>query len=66
MELFYRKSERQSTSRISCIAKVADGAGKSNAKGRKIGRPQVTADDISSSLLRHNSAFTAGKMNVPE
>ena len=32
----------------------------------KIGRPQVTADDIPASFLRHYPAFKAGKMNLSE
>ena len=36
------------------------------AKGRKIGRPQVTADDIPAAFLRHYPAYKIGKMNLSE
>ena len=34
--------------------------------GAKIGRPHITADDIPASFLRHYPAFKAGKMNLSE
>ena len=36
------------------------------AKGAKIGRPQTTADEISSAFLRHYPAFKAGRLNLSE
>ena len=46
--------------------RVRSGMANARAKGRKIGRPQVTADDIPASFLRHYPAFKAGKMNLSE
>ena len=36
------------------------------AKGRQIGWPQVTADDIPSGFLRHYPAYKRGQLNVSE
>lgn len=46
--------------------RVRSGMANARAKGRKIGRPQVTADDFPASFLRHYPAFKAGKMNLSE
>ena len=46
--------------------RVRSGMANARAKGRKIGRPQVTADDIPAPFLRHYPAFKAGKMNMSE
>ena len=36
------------------------------AKGRRIGRPQTTKEDIPAAFLKHYAAFQEGKMNVSE
>ena len=36
------------------------------AKGRHIGRPHITADDIPASFLRHYPSYKAGRMNLSE
>ena len=46
--------------------RVRSGMANARVKGRKIGRPQVTADDIPASFLRHYPAFKSGKMNLSE
>ena len=46
--------------------RVRSGMANAKAKGRKIGRPHVTADDIPSSFLRHYPSYKAGKMNLSE
>ena len=46
--------------------RVRSGMANARAKGRKIGRPQVTVDDIPASFLRHYPAFKAGRMNLSE
>ena len=46
--------------------RVRSGMANAKAKGRRIGRPQVTVDDIPSSFLRHYPAYKAGKMNLSE
>lgn len=46
--------------------RVRSGMANARAKGRKIGRPQVTVDDIPASFLRHYPAFKAGNMNLSE
>ena len=46
--------------------RVRSGMANARAKGRKIGRPHITADDIPASFLRHYPAFKAGKMNLSE
>ena len=46
--------------------RVRSGMANARAKGRKIGRPQVTVDDIPASFLRHYPSYRAGKMNLSE
>lgn len=36
------------------------------AKGKRIGRPQVTAEDLPSAFLRHYPAYQKGTLNVSE
>lgn len=46
--------------------RVRSGMANARAKGRKIGRPQVTVDDIPASFLRHYPSYKAGRMNLSE
>lgn len=46
--------------------RVRSGMANAKAKGRRIGRPQATIDNIPSSFLRHYPSYKAGKMNVSE
>jgi DNA invertase Pin-like site-specific DNA recombinase len=46
--------------------RVRSGMANAKAKGRRIGRPHVTVDDIPSSFLRHYPSYKAGKMNLSE
>ena len=41
-------------------------SGMENAKGKQIGRPQVTTDDVPSGFLRHYPAYKRGQLNVSE
>ena len=47
-------------------ARVRSGMANAAAKGAKIGRPQVTADDLPATFLRHYPAFKKGQLNVSE
>ncbi len=47
-------------------AKVRSGMENAKAKGKQIGRPQVTADDVPSGFLRHYPAYKRGRLNVSE
>lgn len=47
-------------------ARVRSGMENARAKGRKIGRPQVTVDDIPAAFLRHYPAYKSGQLNVSE
>ena len=47
-------------------ARVRSGMENAKAKGKQIGRPQVTADDIPSGFLRHYPAYKKGLLNVSE
>ena len=47
-------------------ARVRSGMANAAAKGAKIGRPQVTADNIPATFLRHYPAFKKGQLNVSE
>ena len=46
--------------------RVRSGVANARAKGRRIGRPQTTADDIPAAFLRHYPSYKAGKMNLSE
>ena len=47
-------------------ARVRSGMENAKAKGKQIGRPQVTADDVPSGFLRHFPAYKRGQLNVSE
>ena len=47
-------------------ARVKSGMANAKAKGKKIGRPQTTKEDIPAIFLKHYAAFMEGKMNVSE
>ena len=47
-------------------ARVRSGMENAKAKGKQIGRPQVTADDVPSGFLRHYPAYKGGQLNVSE
>ena len=47
-------------------ARVKSGMENAKAKGRRIGRPHTTKEDIPSVFMKHYTAFQEGKMNVSE
>ena len=47
-------------------ARVRSGMANAAAKGVRIGRPQVTADNIPANFLRHYPAYKKGQLNVTE
>ena len=47
-------------------ARVKSGMYNAKAKGKKIGRPQLTKDDIPAVFYKHYPTYAAGKMNVSE
>mgnify|MGYP000375147340 CR=1 FL=1 len=47
-------------------ARVKSGMANARAKGRRIGRPRSTKEDIPGIFLKHYPAYKAGKMNVSE
>ena len=47
-------------------ARVRSGMQNARDKGRKIGRPQTTKDDIPSNFYKHYPSYVAGSMNVSE
>ena len=47
-------------------ARVRSGMQNAKAKGKQIGRPRVTKDDIPAIFLRHYPEFVSGKLNVCE
>ena len=47
-------------------ARVKSGMANAAAKGAKIGRPQVTADNIPAVFLRHYPSYKKGQLNVSE
>ena len=46
--------------------RVRSGMANAKAKGKQIGRPQVTKDSIPAIFLRHYPAYKIGKLNVSE
>ena len=47
-------------------ARVRSGMENAKAKGKRIGRPQTTKDDIPPIFYKHYPSFAAGSMNVSE
>ena len=47
-------------------SRVKSGMANAKAKGRRIGGPQTTKEDIPAAFLKHYVAFQEGKMNVSE
>ena len=47
-------------------ARVRSGMANAKAKGKKVGRPQTTKDDIPAAFYKHYPAFASGNMNVSE
>ena len=47
-------------------ARVRSGMANAKAKGKKVGRPQTTKDDVPAVFYRHFPAFASGNMNVSE
>ena len=47
-------------------ARVRSGMANAKAKGKTIGRPQTTKDDIPAIFLRHYPAYKSGHLNISE
>ena len=47
-------------------ARVRSGMANAAAKGARIGRPQVTVDNLPSGFLRHYPAYKSGHLNISE
>ena len=47
-------------------ARVKSGMENAKAKGKRIGRPPITKEDIPAVFMKHYPAFVDGKMNVSE
>ena len=47
-------------------SRVRSGMANAKAKGKQIGRPQITADSIPAIFLRHYPAYKKGQLNVSE
>ena len=47
-------------------ARVRSGVANARAKGSRIGRPQLTTDNIPSNFIRHYPAYRSGQLNVSE
>ena len=46
--------------------RVRSGMTNARAKGKRIGRPQVTVEDLPCAFLRHYPAYRKGALNVSE
>ena len=46
--------------------RVRSGMANAKAKGKQIGRPQVTKDNVPAIFLRHNPAYKTGHLNISE
>ena len=47
-------------------SRVKSGIANAKAKGKPIGRPKTTKEDIPASFYKHYPAYVTGKMNVSE
>ena len=47
-------------------SRVRSGMANAKAKGKRIGRPQITAQDLPATFLRHYPAYQKGQLNVSE
>lgn len=47
-------------------SRVRSGMANARAKGKQIGRPQVTVENIPATFLRHYPAYKNGQLNVSE
>ena len=47
-------------------ARVRSGMANARAKGKQIGRPHLTSDDIPAAFLRHYPAYKGEQLNVSE
>ncbi len=46
--------------------RVRSGMANARAKGKRIGRPQVTVEDLPSAFLRHYTEYKSGHLNISE
>ena len=46
--------------------RVRSGMANARAKGKQIGRPRLTVEDIPPNFLRHYPAYKKGELNVSE
>ena len=46
--------------------RVRSGMANAKAKGKQIGRPQITRDNIPAIFLRHYPAYKNGQLNITE
>ena len=46
--------------------RVRSGMANAKAKGKQIGRPQVTKDDVPAIFLRHDPSYKTGHLNISE
>ena len=46
--------------------RVRSGMANARAKGKQIGRPQITANSIPAIFLRHYPAYKSGQLNITE
>ena len=47
-------------------SRVRSGMANARAKGKQIGRPQITVDNLPSGFLRHYPAYKSGRLNISE
>ena len=47
-------------------SRVRSGMANARAKGKQIGRPQITIDNLPSGFLRHYPAYKSGHLNISE
>ena len=47
-------------------SRVRSGMANAKAKGKQIGRPQISKEDIPANFLRHYPAYKNGQLNVSE
>jgi DNA invertase Pin-like site-specific DNA recombinase len=46
--------------------RVRSGMANAKAKGKQIGRPRITTDDLPTNFIRHYPAYKKGQLNISE
>ena len=62
----HRRKVRRHSEPAVIRSRVRSGMANARAKGKQIGRPQITVDNLPSGFLRHYPAYKSGHLNISE